>query len=102
MMTPTQLRFVIGKILNAKGPGSYRGRPSTEHIDKLAEVVVEAFIELSGLEPTFSRSRETGSLISPLVCFVERMAKLCNLPISEENRLLAASRKMRTKPAKKQ
>ena len=102
MMTPTQLRFVIGKILSTKGPGSYRGRPSTEHIDALAEVVVQAYIELSGMQPTFGRSRETGLLIGPLARFAERMAKLCDLPsLSDENRLLAASRKMRTKATTK-
>jgi hypothetical protein len=85
MLTPIQVRYAIGKILNPSRPRGMLRRPSMEHVDRLTDEVVSAYVALSGREPARSRPVEiledgtelSGDPSGPLVLFVRKVEHMC-------------------------
>lgn len=91
------LRLAIADVLDSRGPGSHRGRPSGEHMDRLASAVVAAYAALSGRDPHVNRAcgrsgkeDRNRPVFGPLVDFCKAIGESCGQNISEENRLTEA------------
>ena len=91
-VVPTSdLRRILSDIVDTSG-GSLKGRPSTTHIDAVADETFSSYEVLSGARPRLSRGA-ADCLSGPLVRFVDMIGRLYGLPLAEESRLRAALRR---------